>query len=124
MERADVRSHVHFLQRDPLYLEEKPYSLRYTPSEGFPRANIKLERHDIMVQDIRPDKDKLLFERDGCRINELKSRMKYGDWDNDSKVKEIYLSEVANMLLKTLGACHVQIFEHTVGDSSSKGGFS
>ncbi|KAK0664428.1 hypothetical protein DIS24_g729 [Lasiodiplodia hormozganensis] len=114
MKTAEVWTHTHFLQRDPLYQEEKPYSLRYTPPEGFPRANIKLERHEIMVKDIRPDKDKLSFRKDGYCINDLRSRMKYGDWDEDSKVKEIYLREVADMLRKTLGACHVQIFEHTV----------
>lgn len=124
MKTAEVWTYTHFLQRDPLYQEEKPYSLRYTAPEGFPRANIKLERHEIMVQDIRPDKDKLSFRRDGWCINDLRSRMKYGDWDDDSKVKEIYLREVAGMLRKTLGACHVQIFEHTVGKYFPKRGFS
>ncbi|KAL0263693.1 hypothetical protein SLS55_002674 [Diplodia seriata] len=110
---AGVLSHTHFLQRDDLYIEEKPYSLRYTPPEGSSRANIKLELHEIRVRDVRPVKDKLSFETDGCAIVDLGSRMKYEDWDDDSQVKAVYLREVADLLRRVLGACHVQIFEHT-----------
>ncbi|OMP83096.1 hypothetical protein BK809_0004477 [Diplodia seriata] len=112
---ADVQTHTHFLQRDALYDEEKPYSLRYTPPAGFPRANIKLERHGIRVRDVRPAKDDLSFERDGFEVIDFSSQMKYQDWDDDSKIKSVYLREVADRLRKALGACHVQIFEHTVG---------
>ncbi|OJD30644.1 methyltransferase [Diplodia corticola] len=111
---AAVQTYTHFLQRDALYAKEKPYSLRYTPPEGFPRANIKLERHNLTVRDVRPVKDELLFERDGCQIIDFNSRMKYDDWDDDANIKAVYLLEVADRLRSALGACHVQIFEHTV----------
>ncbi|KAL1638134.1 hypothetical protein SLS58_008971 [Diplodia intermedia] len=111
---AGVLSHAHFLQRDDLYTKEKPYSLRYTPPEGFPRANIRLERHDIRVRDVRAVKDELSFERDGCEIVHLSSQMKYADWDDDSTIKSVFLREVADHLRKALNAQHVQIFEHTV----------
>ncbi|KAL1616796.1 hypothetical protein SLS54_008188 [Diplodia seriata] len=99
---AGVLSHTHFLQRDDLYIEEKPYSLRYTPPEGSSRANIKLELHEIRVRDVRPVKDKLSFETDGCAIVDLGSRMKYEDWDDDSQVKAVYLREVADLLRRVL----------------------
>lgn len=111
---AIVRSHTHFLKRDPLYNEEKPYSLRFTAPDGFPRANIKLDRHDLDVFDVRPKKDELSLESNGCFVWNFKSRMPYDDFDNEAKVREIYLVEVADGLRQRLGARQVQIFEHTV----------
>ncbi|KAK7717207.1 hypothetical protein SLS57_006352 [Botryosphaeria dothidea] len=44
----------------------------------------------------------------------LDSQMKYEDWDDEIKIKGVYLAEVADSLCKALDACNVQIFEHTV----------
>lgn len=41
--------------------------------------------------------------------------MEYEDFDDEERIKEVYLKEVANCLKTLLGARHVQIFEHTVG---------
>lgn len=94
MEKMHTPSHTHFLKRDALYEEEKPYSLRYTPPDGFPRSNITLERHEIAVHDIRPVIHERTFKKDGCAV--------------------MNLAEVADSLCKALDACNVQIFEHTV----------
>ncbi|KKY17808.1 hypothetical protein UCDDS831_g06232 [Diplodia seriata] len=59
-------------------------------------------------------KDELSLKRDGYEIMHLVSQMKYEDWDDDPAIKNVYLREVADSLLKALGACHVQIIEHTV----------
>jgi hypothetical protein len=109
-----VSSDVNFLQRDALYNDEKPYSLRFTPPEEFPRANIKLERHAISVKDIRNRAEPFTFHDNGFQILPFQSRMQYGDFDDDEIVKQIYLREAANLLRDFLGAQKVQIFEHTV----------
>jgi hypothetical protein len=111
-----VQTHTHFLQRDKFYDTEKPYSLRFTPPEGFPRANIKLEKHNIKIRDIRDlsEHDRPSFQDDGCTLLDLRSKMEYEDFDDDEKVKEVYLREVADCLKGFLSAQHVQIFEHTV----------
>ncbi|KAJ4415699.1 hypothetical protein N0V82_007192 [Gnomoniopsis sp. IMI 355080] len=112
-----LTTHTHFLKRLPLYLEEKPYSLRYTPPSGFPRANIEVERHEIQVEDIRPSLASLTLEKDGCEVLRLEesSRMQYADFDNDETIKAVYLHEVAEALCRRLpGAQRVQVFEHTV----------
>lgn len=114
MEKMHTPSHTHFLKRDALYEEEKPYSLRYTPPDGFPRSNITLERHEIAVHDIRPVIHERTFKKDGCAVMNLDSQMKYEDWDDEIKIKGVYLAEVADSLCKALDACNVQIFEHTV----------
>ncbi|KAH7047478.1 putative CmcJ-like methyltransferase [Macrophomina phaseolina] len=109
-----IHSHAHFLQRDVLYEKEKPYSLRYTPPEAFPRANIRLEKHGITVHDVRSTKDELSFKEDGCVVMDLRTEMQNEDWDSEAKIKSVYLLEVADMLCRALNAVQVQIFEHTV----------
>jgi hypothetical protein len=104
---------THFLKKDELYNHEKPYSLRFTPPEGFPRANIKLDRHEVEIEDVRNTRD-LNFDTDGIAITKFESKMSYDDYDDDDVVKDVYLREVADHLRKILGAEHVQIFEHTV----------
>ncbi|KAF1344240.1 hypothetical protein BDV97DRAFT_364146 [Delphinella strobiligena] len=105
---------VYFLKKLSLYETEKPYSLRFTPPEGFPRANVALESHNIPVHDIRSSKDELSLEKNGLAIMDLDTRMKYEDFDNEQAIREVYLREVSEALQGYLGASHVQIFEHTV----------
>ena len=109
-----LRSNTHFLKRGSLYDTEKPYSLRFIPPDGFPRANINLERHDIDLHDVRKDKSQLRFGSDGYEILDFNSAMAYRDYDDDEIVKDVLLKEIANLLKSFLGAQHVQIFEHTV----------
>ncbi|KAF2737094.1 putative CmcJ-like methyltransferase [Polyplosphaeria fusca] len=110
-----VRTSMHFLSKNDLYSTTKPYSLRFEPPEGFPRSNITLERHeDLQIEDARPIIDEFSLEKQGFRIINLESKMAYEDFEDDARIVEIYLSEVANALQELLGASHVQIFEHTV----------
>lgn len=109
-----VHTNTHFLKRDELYNTEKPYSLRFTPSAGFPRSNIKLDKHDIDIHDIRGSQRSFNFEKDGIAILDFESKMLYEDYDDDAAVREVLLKEIANALKSFLGAQHVQIFEHIV----------
>jgi hypothetical protein len=101
------------LKRDEPYEVKKPYSLRFAPPEGIPRANIKLENHSIDIHDVRGSRS-LSFVKDGFAVLDFDSKMKYDDFDDEEIVKEIFLLEVADMLKSFLGAQHVQIFEHTI----------
>lgn len=105
---------VYFLKKLSLYETEKPYSLRFTPPEGFLRANVALEPHTIPIHDIRPSKDELSLENNGFAVMHLDTRMRYEDFDNEQMIKEVYLREVSETLQEYLGASQVQIFEHTV----------
>ncbi|KAK3673346.1 hypothetical protein LTR78_006892 [Recurvomyces mirabilis] len=113
MTSTSVLTHTHFLQRDKLYDHEKPYSLRFTAPPGLARANIKLDKRDIIVNDIRPKKKSLSLESNGCFIWDFDTGLSYDDFDDKTKVKDVYLAEVAEGLRKKLGAEKVQIFEHT-----------
>ncbi|RMZ90250.1 hypothetical protein DV736_g2529, partial [Chaetothyriales sp. CBS 134916] len=100
--------------RDPLYETEKPYSLRFEAPEGFPRANIKLDKRDIVVHDVRdtrlPD-----FEKEGAALVPFESVISYHEFDDEQVIQKVFLKQVSNFLKTFLKAQHVQIFEHTVG---------
>ncbi len=110
-----VITSMYFLQPQQLYRAEKPYSLRFVPPEGFPRSNIALEKHnDVEIRDIRPRVGELSFSKHGFKIMPVHSKMTYDDFDDEEKIVDTYLREVADALRDELGAKHVHIFEHTV----------
>jgi len=110
-----IETSMHFLQRSDLYSTVKPYSLRFEPPEGFERSNIKLERReDLKIEDARPIIKDFSLEKEGFKIVNMESKMAYDDFEDDTKLVQVYLSEIANTLRELLGAAHVQIFEHTV----------
>jgi hypothetical protein len=47
-------------------------------------------------------------------LDDFATQMKYSDYDDEDKIKAVYLRDVANRLKTLLNAQHVQIFEHTV----------
>ena len=115
-----ITTSMYFLKPQELYLTEKPYSLRFVPPEGFPRSNIALERHeDLHITDIRPKVNELSFEKHGFAVMPLETQMTYDDFDDEDKIVDVYLLEVANKLRDRLGAKHVHIFEHTVSRPTS-----
>lgn len=109
-----VISETHFLKRDELYDVDKPYSLRFTPPDDFPRANIKLEKHTITIRDAKTRPQALSFAECGFQMIPFHSRLPYAKFEDDSAVKDIYLREAADLIRDFLGATRVQIFEHTV----------
>jgi hypothetical protein len=114
MEFNTVRSETHFLKRDELYNVDKPYSLRFTPPEAFPKANIKLEKHTIAITNIRTRAEPLSFSSCGFQLIPFHSLLPYAEFENDEAVKEVYLREAANLIRDFMRATKVQIFEHTV----------
>lgn len=110
-----VQTSMHFLSRNDLYSTVKPYSLRFEPPEGFERSNITLERQEnLVVEDARATIEQFSLEKQGFAIMNLDSQMTYDDFEDDAKIVEVYLKEVANALRDLFGASQVQIFEHTV----------
>ncbi|KAL1302193.1 hypothetical protein AAFC00_002623 [Neodothiora populina] len=109
-----ISSQVYFLKKDPKYDTVKPYSLRFTPPAGFPRANVELEAHDITIEDVRPVVKELSLKKNGFSIMPLESSMQYEDFNDKDKVIDVYLRELSNTLRQYLGATRVQIFEHTI----------
>ena len=104
---------MNFLKRDNRYNYEKPYLLIFDPPEGFPKTNIKLEKHtDLELRDIRGYEDQLSLEVHGFQIVKISSKLSYDDFNNEELVRDVYLREVADEVRKVFGADRVQIFEH------------
>lgn len=113
MSPENIRTRAHFLAENDLYKTEKPYSLRFTPPKGFPRQSTKLEEHEIQVQDAR-SRSPLSFAVEGCTVLNMETSMLYDDYNNEDRVKEVYLRECASQLREFFGASKVQIFEHRI----------
>lgn len=111
---ARARTTINFIQRDELYLEEKPYLLTYEAPQGFPRTNIKLDERVVAVEDIRGHENEFTINKNGFTIMQVNTKLSYEDFNDDALVKQVYLKEVAEALKSLLGASRVQVFEHIV----------
>lgn len=110
-----VRGSIHFLNRDALYDLEKPYTIRYALPDGTPRTNSQHEEHHgLLIQNIRPQLQHFSMESHGFTVVKMESAMMYQDFENEDRIINIYLAEVARKLRETLKARHVQVYEHTV----------
>jgi hypothetical protein len=104
---------MNFLTRDELYQEERPYLLIYEPPEGFPKTNIRLEKHrDLELEDIRGRENQFCVASDGFEILKIKTSLPRESFDDEQLVKDVYLREAADAVRTMFGAQKVQIFEH------------
>ena len=94
-----------FLKRDPRHKKEKPYEILYEMTDDTKRMNYDVNIvHDILVEDLRPQKGRLSLDRDGFMIEELKSAMPYEDFFDETKLKTQYAQELRQFLIQLLGA--------------------
>ncbi|KAM7183027.1 hypothetical protein V8F33_013855 [Rhypophila sp. PSN 637] len=102
-----IEGHVHFLARSPIYELEKPYSLRFPPVSGLPQSNIDRENHALLFRNMR-DLEGLSLERNGFDVLGFRGcSMGYADFEDDVKVRDVYLREVCLALKARLGATRV-----------------
>lgn len=110
-----VSATLHFLPRDPLYDEEKPYSIQYTPHGDVPRTNVYQDIIDgVKIRNIRPIRDTLDFNNDGMIVRNFQTKMIYEDFAIPEVVREIYVPEIAELLKKEMGVENVAILEYLV----------
>lgn len=110
-----VTATLHFLPRDPLFEEEKPYSIQYTPHGDIPQTNVYQDIvKGVKVRNIRPIRDALSFESDGMIVKDFHSRMTYEEFADPEIVRNVYVPEVAELLKKELGVENVAILEYLV----------
>ena len=111
---------INFIRNDTFYEEEKPYLLTYEAPGDFPSTNVKVDLHDVKVEDIRGHEDEFTIEENGFAIMKIDTTLSYNDFDDDNLVKRVYLKEVGEALKEFLGASRVQIFEHIVSPKFSQ----
>ena len=109
-----VSSSINFLANEDLYDHEKPYLLKFEPPSEFPRSNYKISTKVQDIQDIRGVEHDFSIPKNGFSIMPLQTKMSYEDFDDETRLREVYFKEVAEALQLLLGAFRVQIFEHLV----------
>lgn len=110
-----VTATLHFLPRDPLYDDEKPYSIYYTPHGDIPQTNVYQDIvKGVKVRNIRAMRDNLDFQTDGLMVRNFHTKMSYEDFATPDIVRNVYVPEVADVLRKELGVENVAVLEYLV----------
>lgn len=111
----DVFSSISFLAHKELYDEEKPYRLKYeVPDTSVPSTNITAETQEQTLRDVRGNEKDFSIAKTGFSLLRLEATMAYDDYEDEEKITNIYLKQVADGVKELLGASRVQIFEHVV----------
>jgi len=108
-----VDGNMYFLSRDEKYREEKPYTLRYAPDDGFPQTNIERTEYSIKFYNMRAQQD-LVYSRCGFQVANLQSQMKYEDYDDVKMVESIHQPEVAECVKGALKASSAEVLDYVV----------
>jgi hypothetical protein len=108
---------MYFLAHNSLYKEVKPHRFKYAPPAGLSETNIHVEEHEVSIHDVRQHGQALDLQKDGFALIPMTSAMTYEDFEDEKKIKEIYLKELAEGLKTSLNASRVQRFEHLVRDA-------
>lgn len=106
-----------YLADDELFLEERPYCLKFEAPDGLRRSNIQVEHRQTIIEDIRGHEKDFTIDKSGFALVSFDSKMAYEDFDNERKIVSVYLAEAAEILQQLVGAFRVQIFEYVASVS-------
>ena len=104
---ADVRAALTFITPS----DTKPvfHSAAYTG--GAPRVFFDTERHNVLIQDMRPLEGALSLEREGFEL--LRHETAVHDLYDDEAVEHVYYPELEALLRTVTGASRVVVFDAT-----------
>ena len=104
---ADVRAALTFITRS----DTKPAFHSSALTGGAPRVFFDTERHDVLIQDMRPLADALSLEREGFEL--LRHDTAVSDLYDDDAVERAYYPEIESLLRAVTGASRVVVFDAT-----------
>jgi hypothetical protein len=113
-----VQATIEYLQKLPLYEEEKPYWCFLPPKDGFdPDAqrvdNLEFEEHsNIIIQDLRELDEAPKIDDHGFEV--LKHESKFILFDHADAADQVqkYKSETEELLKERLGAVYAICYDH------------
>ncbi|GAA5930934.1 hypothetical protein JCM1841_003657, partial [Sporobolomyces salmonicolor] len=108
---------------------EKPWALVGQVPEGKPSGNAIRELHSVQIHDLRAlidagKSDETSHDKTGFQVPKREltgTGMRYEDWEDEAKIKEVYYKEVEELLKNVTGATKVIIFDHTVRRPAAPG---
>ena len=109
-----VVGNIDFLARDVLYDKQKPYRMKFVPPSGFPWSNIKTNIQPQKIEDIRGREKDFSLSANGFSLETFDSGMTYEDFDDEDKIVQTYLPNIAKLLRSMLNPSRIQIFEFIV----------
>jgi hypothetical protein len=99
---------LHYLKRSA----EKPARYVMEPPPGVPAWNGIEDPHEVRIEDARGREAEFSLDRNGFAF--LKAPSQVRDFYSPEQVKGVYYPEVERLLLDTLGASRVVVFDHNV----------
>lgn len=111
-EQDEVLAELGFLARINLYEKVKPYGLRLPPPEGLAQSNIEGHMQLVNVRNARLHDQEISFDCRGFCLAPFSTSMKYTDFEEPLKVKDVYCAEVAEAVKAGVaGAHHTRVID-------------
>ena len=104
---ADVRAALTFITPQ----DSKPVFYSSALTGGAPQVLFETERHDVLIQDMRPLADALSLDREGFEL--LRHETAVSDLYDDDAIEQVYYPEIEALLRATTGASRVVVFDAT-----------
>ena len=109
-----VNAILGYLADKELFLDERPYCLKFEAPAGLRRSNIQVKHRQQTIKDIRSREIDFTIDKNGFTLVSFDTKMAYKDFNNESKIVSVYLAEAAELLQRLVRAFRVQIFEYVV----------
>jgi len=110
-----IEAEVAYLQHDPIHETEKPYTMNYNTEGLLPTTNTKNELRNIVINSFRTMKSPPSYEACGFTTKTLQSSLRMVDFDDPTKVKDVFYSEVKDLVWSMYpNAGAVEVLEHQV----------
>lgn len=111
-----------FTERGQEFEQEKPYTVHHSVLgwEGnVPRTNLRsTEAVAVAIKDLRGRESQFSFRKNGFAVLEMDSKLAYEDFEDRTKVEEVYCQELASSLLAYFNAQAVQFSDIEVDTHS------
>jgi hypothetical protein len=104
---ADVRAALTFITPQG----SKPVFYSSALTGGAPRVLFDTERHDVLIQDMRPLADALALDREGFELRRHETAV--ADLYDDNALEQVYYPEIEALLRAATGASRVVVFDAT-----------
>ncbi|MCJ1333295.1 hypothetical protein MMC10_009989 [Thelotrema lepadinum] len=110
-----VETSMYFLNRDPLFVTEKPYMFRFDiDTDEIPLTNTSFTKYSGMtVRDLRGQEHRFSIEKQGFAVLTLPREIRYEDYFDPNAVTE-YFRSLEQLLVEYLGASKVEAFRHGI----------
>lgn len=120
MELSNVNGEIYFLERNDLFIEEKPYAFRYeVEGNGIPQTNMTMKAFPVEIHGIRGFENCFTLENNGFEVMKLEEEIAYSDF-YDTRAVRRYFDVIADMIRVRLQASAVEVFRYGVSLPHSK----